>query len=310
MGAHAFLAAGRYPHGTRARYVAENCHCKECRAANRIYYQERRTRSIAQLVDVVPNGPPVEKTFLKRDSGGHMKLFRYPNCCPGVLGVACPTTAFLRNDAKVCRACGDRATVWNGYVSADKTRKHLLKLRRQGIGYKTVADAADVAHTVLGQILAKKKRRIRAVTERRVLAVDKGARADHAVVSGKGTRELIDKLIGQGFTRARLAILLGYKRGALQLLYGRGPVLARTELKVKKLYRQLTAEQKTAREEPELFEAPLEEGWKRRLVDAYLAGVPLTELCGRFGKSADALSQILRRAGVARPRDREDADAR
>jgi hypothetical protein len=43
-------------------------------------------------------------------------------------------------------------------------------------------------------------------------------------------------------------------------------------------------------------------GWKRRLVEAYDDGIELSALVERFGKSANAIYQILRWSGVYRPR--------
>jgi hypothetical protein len=43
-------------------------------------------------------------------------------------------------------------------------------------------------------------------------------------------------------------------------------------------------------------------GWKRRLIEAWDDGVELGGLVERFGKSAGAIYQILRRSGAYRPR--------
>jgi hypothetical protein len=42
--------------------------------------------------------------------------------------------------------------------------------------------------------------------------------------------------------------------------------------------------------------------WKRRLIEAWDDGVELSDLVERFGKSAGAIYQILRRSGAYRPR--------
>jgi hypothetical protein len=42
----------------------------------------------------------------------------------------------------VARKNGD----WNGIVDARAARRHILKLSKAGVGYKSVADAASVAH--------------------------------------------------------------------------------------------------------------------------------------------------------------------
>jgi len=47
----------------------------------------------------------------------------------------------------VARKNGD----WNGIVDARAARRHILKLSKAGVGYKSVADAASVAHTVVAR---------------------------------------------------------------------------------------------------------------------------------------------------------------
>ena len=45
----------RYPHGTRARYVAAKCRCDACREANRRYYHERvAARAAGDTAELVP----------------------------------------------------------------------------------------------------------------------------------------------------------------------------------------------------------------------------------------------------------------
>jgi hypothetical protein len=128
---------------------------------------------------------------------------------------------------------------WNGLVLADKARAHLLRLSRAGIGRKSVAAASDVAHSVLLEIRTGRHRRISARTERRILAVDAGARADSSIISAKQTWRLIHLLLGEGFSKAELARRMGFARPAIQ--FRKDHVLARTALRVAKLYRAATA---------------------------------------------------------------------
>lgn len=118
-----------------------------------------------------------------------------------------------------CRAANaryvrDRRTSgapWNGYVSADAARAHLLALSEVGVGFVSVHLASDVSRTVLQKVLAGKGR-IRAETERRILAVDEGARADGAIAPTEDARRMrgiLKKLRRRGFRRCDIVQLVG-----------------------------------------------------------------------------------------------------
>lgn len=226
--------AEHFPHGTRARYVC-GCRCDECRGANNRRYRERMAAMQAAAATVTPSGPPGGGTIIRGGVAHRVKT------CPGANGRTCVAGgAWLRKSTPVCSVCLERATVWDGLVDAEPARDHLMKLRRAGIGYKSVAAASDVGHGVLNGILARTQTRIRATTERRILAVDAGARADHAVLppaSAAKVARQVDELRGLGFTRAEIASFLGSNSQALQI--GRtGRVLAVTAAAVARLLRR------------------------------------------------------------------------
>ncbi len=142
-------------------------------------------------------------------------------------------TAYETQRAKA-RKAGD----WNGIVPADAARDHLHKLRRQGIGRRTVQACTDVGDTVLSQIISGKKTRIRARTERLILRVGKAQAADHALVSAERSRRLIQLLLEEQYTEAYLAKRLGYKNHYLQF----GAVITvRNAARIKRLYLELTS---------------------------------------------------------------------
>ena len=135
-------------------------------------------------------------------------------------------------ERQAAREAGD----WNGIVDADRARRHLLMLSRRGVGRRMVRAASDVAQTVLQDIRTGRKRRIRARTERRILAVTPACRGDAALVPAADTWRRIEWLLEEGFTKARIARELGAKRPALQLRRDR--VTARTAAKVEILWRR------------------------------------------------------------------------
>lgn len=134
------------------------------------------------------------------------------------------------------RAAARKRGEHNGLVSAAKARAHILKLAKKGVGYKQVADASGVGNLIVSQIRNGKRLRIRANTERRILAVSADAIGDRALVDAAETWRKIERLIEDGgFSKAEIARRMGYKSQALQFRKTR--VTAATALKVERFYR-------------------------------------------------------------------------
>lgn len=127
---------------------------------------------------------------------------------------------------------------WNGIVPADRARAHLLKLSKAGVGRRAVAAASDVADTVLQEIRAGRKKRIRARTERLILAVSAAQASDRALTPARRTHKLIAELLEEGYTAGFLAERLGYRHRGLQFRAER--VTVRNAARVARLHRELT----------------------------------------------------------------------
>src|SRR5687768_15394519 len=127
---------------------------------------------------------------------------------------------------------------WNGLVPADTARRHILKLSRQGIGRRAVAIAADVSENLICSIKSKRKKQIRARSERKILSVTQADACDHSFVPARRTWKLIRMLKTEGYKTEQLARQLGYAHPAIQFRKDR--VLVRTAFRVERLYRQLT----------------------------------------------------------------------
>lgn len=135
---------------------------------------------------------------------------------------------------QAARLAGD----WNGIVDARRAKRHLKKLSRAGVGQWSVCFATDIARSMIHEIKNGDRRRIRARTERKILAVTPASRADRSFVPAVVAWHLIDKLLEEGFSKARLAKLLGYRSPALQ--FRRDRITARNEARVIALHRRLT----------------------------------------------------------------------
>lgn len=134
------------------------------------------------------------------------------------------------------RALARKNGDWNGLVSAPDVRTHLLKLSKEGVGRRAVADAAGVARSIVAAIRSGKKETVRARTAARLLAVTKDAVADHALVSANRTWRQINRLLAEGFTKSELTRRLGSKSKTPALQLKRAQVTARSAMKVDRLY--------------------------------------------------------------------------
>lgn len=155
-------------------------------------------------------------------------------------GCRCAACRRANTDYENARRTARKAGDWNGVVDAAPARAHLLKLGRLGIGRRAVAAATDIADTVLQEIRSGKKPRIRARTERKILAVTKTCASDGALVSARRTWRLIGELLDEGYTKQRIARELGSKAKVPALQVSRDMVLLRTAHKVEVVHRRLT----------------------------------------------------------------------
>lgn len=136
------------------------------------------------------------------------------------------------------RAKARKAGDWNGIVPADRARAHMKALYRQGVGRRTIQACTDIADTVLSEIRTGRKKRIRARTERLILAVTKAQAADHALISSKKSHALIAELLAEGYTTKFLAKRLGYVNPTLQ--FNERQITVRNAGRIERLHRELT----------------------------------------------------------------------
>ncbi|HEY0955356.1 MAG TPA: hypothetical protein VGE36_11405 [Roseateles sp.] len=149
--------------------------------------------------------------------------------------VACrKANSAYENERQKARRAGD----WNGIVDAAEARAHMLKLRRQGVGRRTVQACTDIADTVLQEIVSGKKQRIRARTARLILQVTRAQAADHALVRAGRSKRLIALLLEEEYTEAFLAERLGYANGHLQ--FTARMITVRNAARIERLYKELT----------------------------------------------------------------------
>ena len=120
-------------------------------------------------------------------------------------------------------------------VAVDEVRRHVTRLSEQGIGYRTIADAAQCSVAVVQRAKRSDARWLRQSIRDRLLAVDEGCAADSALVDARPTLKLIRELLSWGYTRGAIALRLGCRHLALQLRGRR--VEARTAQRIARIHR-------------------------------------------------------------------------
>lgn len=109
------------------------------------------------------------------------------------------------------------------YVNATAARDHITFLRSRGLGVKTIAARAGIAHGTISKLVygnykgRPPSRRIRRETADRILAVMPTDAADCARVPAERTWDNVDTLLERGWTKAAIGRAIGQTGGALQL---------------------------------------------------------------------------------------------
>jgi len=126
---------------------------------------------------------------------------------------------------------------WNGFVPAERARRHLLKLSASGVGRRTVSERTGIGETTLQKIRSGRQEHIRALNERWILAVTKEAARGSTLVPAGSTWKLINRLLDEGFTKRLLAKRMGYLSPAIQ--FRKDFVTVKTARRVQQFYRKI-----------------------------------------------------------------------
>ena len=138
------------------------------------------------------------------------------------------------NERQKARKNGD----WNGNVPAAAARAHMKLLSENGVGRRAVSECTDISRTVLASIRNGSKTKIRARTEKKILAVSVQHAMDRALRPSKTSQEQIAELLEEGYTEEFLAKKLGYANPRLQFNFS--TMTVRNIARVDRLYRELT----------------------------------------------------------------------
>jgi hypothetical protein len=155
-------------------------------------------------------------------------------------GCRCIRCRAANSNYESARAIARKAGEWNGLVPAGPSRKHILRLSKQGVGRRALAAASDVPATTISKIKSGERTTIRKRTEDRILGISELAVSDAALIPAAPTWLQIQTLLAEGFTRAELARRLGFSDLGLRL--GKQMILARSAARVDRFYRMVMKE--------------------------------------------------------------------
>jgi hypothetical protein len=132
-------------------------------------------------------------------------------------GCKCVPCRAANSNYETGRAKLRRHGLWNGLVDATPSRHHILALSRSGVGRRTIRQITGISHSVIVKIKNGKRKQIRALTEKAILAVTRFDRRGATNIPAGETWRQIRWLLSEGFTKTRIAKELGCKTSALQL---------------------------------------------------------------------------------------------
>jgi hypothetical protein len=221
-------AAARYPHGTRARYQLGGCKCYQCQFANCEY---ERVRAVAARGPWCMAFAPEVGYYVVRNRETKEIVFR-----------GARPAAIAERDRRNAR---DVKRPPCQLVGTAKVRRHVARLRAQGVGYKRIAQLAGVNRGVLARIIKGDIESTRRAAADRILAVRADQKAAGAKIDAAPTWELLDRLIAAGYPRYRLARWLGSTAKVPALQVARRFVTVAMAQKVRRLYDALTAKRET-----------------------------------------------------------------
>ena len=230
-------------HGTRSRYVA-GCRCDKCRSANTVFARKRAKEAKLRVQLLSPNPTRFELCPQEWTAPDGAKAIRfYKRACPGLDNEPCVSKSHLRSDSVggVCSKCREKL-VWNGIVSSDAARKHILKLAHAGVGSRSISAASDVGRSLIQKLKRGDAPRIRAEVERRILAVTpEKARGAGNLVNAKPTWSRINRLMDEGFTKREIARRMGYRSPAIPLNPKRKLITAASAMRYERFYNRIMA---------------------------------------------------------------------
>lgn len=167
-----------------------------------------------------------------------------------VSGCRCDECRRANTEYQKARDRAKRRGEWNGLVPATKARRHILRLRKAGVGRDTVADITGIAVSSICGLANGTRRHLRASSERALLAVTVAAGVNDAtlVPAGDVLRRLEALRLEEGWSGSELARRLGYQSHHIQ--FGQ-TITAKSVQRLERFIRARLVEREAEREHAE-----------------------------------------------------------
>lgn len=171
---------------------------------------------------------PVEELGLEKPHGTRLRY---------LAGCKCDLCRRANTEYQKGRERAQKRGEWNGLVSAEQARNHILTLQMQGIGRRAIRIASGICETQIIKIRDGVKKKIRVKTEQAILSVDSSALAEGEKVDAAKTWEQINWLQGQGLSKAAIAFGIGRSTPNLQI--GKRLITKRVANEIEKFYLEI-----------------------------------------------------------------------
>lgn len=132
-----------------------------------------------------------------------------------VAGCRCPLCKAANAEYARARAKAQRRGGQNPLVCAQPARQHLIDLSEGGVGARAIAAATDLARSLLQEIKAGSKAKIRRSTETKILAVTPEMASDGAHVFSEPALDAIAAARRVGITKRAIARAARFKHQRL-----------------------------------------------------------------------------------------------
>jgi hypothetical protein len=127
-----------------------------------------------------------------------------------------------------------RRGIRNPIVSAMRARRHLMKLKRRGIGVMVLSEASGINKRTLEKIRSGQSKNIRLLREQEILSLSELHVSDFSLIPADRVWRIVDKLKAEGFTYKQIEERSGVN---YRIMWARKPcVRAKTKMRIEKFY--------------------------------------------------------------------------
>jgi len=175
------------------------------------------------------------QTSDKRKHGKHSTYSKGCRCEPCTVAHRVYTREYLRRVRRAKQGVGP--PVEPKVISANEARRHLLHLKKHGIGCRHVADKTGISYKAIQDIRSGRKKGLWRETEKKILDCFADDFSDNHYVDSTYTRMLIQELFDAGYTLTQINKIRG-KTPAQKVVTGKS-IRLRKQKEIERIHFQL-----------------------------------------------------------------------